>query len=97
MLKLAAGIAKLAAAALAWHCAQLLLADGALAWMLASVGSTEKSAPVWHDAQAALADVGMWLAGLAVVLKSLMLAWHCTQSPLLGWGASATLKVPAVA
>ena len=67
MLKLAAGIAKLAAAALAWHCAQLLLADGALAWMLASVGSTEKSAPVWHDAQAALADVGMWLAGLACV------------------------------
>jgi hypothetical protein len=39
MLKLAAGIAKDAAAA-PWHCAQLLVLLGALAWMLASVGST---------------------------------------------------------
>jgi len=35
--KLAAGIAKLAAA-VPWHCAQLPLVLGALAWMLASVG-----------------------------------------------------------
>ena len=40
MLKLAVGIAKLAAA-LPWHCAQLALVLGALAWMLASVGITE--------------------------------------------------------
>jgi hypothetical protein len=39
-LKLAAGIAKLAAA-LPWHCAQLPVVLGALAWMLASVGITE--------------------------------------------------------
>ena len=37
--KLAAGIAKLAAAA-PWHCAQLLLVLGALAWMALSVGIT---------------------------------------------------------
>ena len=37
MLKLAAGIAKLAAA-LPWHCAQLAVVLGALAWILASVG-----------------------------------------------------------
>jgi hypothetical protein len=40
IVKLAAGMAKLAAA-LPWHCAQLLLVLGALAWMLASVGITE--------------------------------------------------------
>ena len=37
MLKFAAGIAKLAAA-LPWHCAQLLVVLGALAWIFASVG-----------------------------------------------------------
>ena len=40
MLKLAEGIAKLGAAA-PWHCAQLVVVLGALAWMLASVGITE--------------------------------------------------------
>jgi hypothetical protein len=39
MAKLAAGIAKLAAAA-PWHWAQLLLVLGALAWMLATLGIT---------------------------------------------------------
>jgi hypothetical protein len=39
MLKLAAGIAKLAAKA-PWHCAQLVLVLWALAWMLVSVGIT---------------------------------------------------------
>jgi hypothetical protein len=39
MLKFADGIAKLGAAA-PWHCAQLLVVLGALAWMFASVGST---------------------------------------------------------
>ena len=37
MKKLAAGMAKLAAA-VPWHCAQLAVVLGALAWMLASVG-----------------------------------------------------------
>src|SRR6516225_5444988 len=40
MLKLAAGIAN-DAAAVPWHCAQLPVVLGALAWMLASVGITE--------------------------------------------------------
>ena len=40
MLKLAAGIAKLGAAA-PWHCAQLLVVLGALAWMLVMLGITE--------------------------------------------------------
>ena len=40
MLKFAAGIAK-PAAALPWHCAQLLVVLGALAWMLVTVGITE--------------------------------------------------------
>ena len=39
MLKLAAGIAKLGAAA-PWHCAQFVVVLGAFAWMLVSVGIT---------------------------------------------------------
>jgi hypothetical protein len=39
-LKLLSGMAKEAAAA-PWHCAQLLVVLGALAWMFASVGITE--------------------------------------------------------
>ena len=38
IVKLAAGIAKPATTLLAWHCAQLPVVLGALAWMLASVG-----------------------------------------------------------
>ena len=53
MLKPADGIAKLAAAA-PWHCAQLLVVLGALAWMLASVGVTEKSVDVWQALQVAV-------------------------------------------
>ena len=68
MLKLAAGIAKLGAAA-PWHCAQLLVVLGAFAWMLASVGITEKSLDVWHAVHCALAAVGMWLAGLSWAVK----------------------------
>ncbi len=54
MLKLAAGIAKLAAAA-PWHCAQLVVVLGALAWMLASVGMTAKSGVVWQAVHCAVA------------------------------------------
>jgi hypothetical protein len=42
MEKLALGMAKLAAAE-PWHWAQLVLVDGALAWMFSIVGITEKS------------------------------------------------------
>ena len=45
MLKLAEGMAKLAAA-VPWHCAQLVVVLCAFAWMLASVGSAEKSVDV---------------------------------------------------
>jgi hypothetical protein len=41
MAKLAAGIAKPATTEAAWHCAQLVVVLGALAWMLAKVGITE--------------------------------------------------------
>ena len=40
MVKLAAGIANPATTFAAWHCAQLPVVLGALAWMLASVGIT---------------------------------------------------------
>jgi hypothetical protein len=96
MLKPTAGIAKLGAAA-PWHCAQLVVVLGALVWMFASVGITEKSVLVWHDVHCAVADVGMWLAGLSCAVKKFVPLWHCEQSPLLGWALSATLKVPAAA
>ena len=94
--KLAAGIANDAAAA-PWHCAQLPAVLGALAWMLASVGITAKSPVVWQAEHCAAAEVGMWLAGLSWAVKKLVLLWHCEQSPLAGWAASATLKLPAAA
>jgi hypothetical protein len=56
--KFADGIANDAAAE-PWHCAQLLLVLGALAWMLASVGITEKSPVVWHAEHDAPAAMGM--------------------------------------
>jgi hypothetical protein len=95
-LKPAAGIAKLGAA-LPWHCAQLAVVLGALAWMLASVGITEKSVDVWHALQVAVAEVGMWLDGLSCAVKKVVPLWHCEQSPLAGWAASAMAKVLAVA
>ncbi len=67
-LKPRAGIAKLGAAA-PWHCAQLLVVLGALAWMLASVGRVEKSPVVWQAVHCAVAAVGMWLAGLTAPSK----------------------------
>src|SRR6266850_5080250 len=96
MLKPADGIAKLAAAE-PWHCAQLVVVLGALSWMFASVGRAAKSAVVWQAVHCALAEVGMWLAGLSVAVKKLVLLWHTEQSPVLGCAASATLKVPAAA
>ena len=66
--KFAAGIAKLAAAE-PWHCAQLVVVLGALAWMFASVGITEKSLDVWQASHAALTAVGMWFAGLSFAVK----------------------------
>ncbi|MGN6530109.1 MAG: hypothetical protein ACTHL8_27260, partial [Burkholderiaceae bacterium] len=63
MLKLADGMAN-DGAALPWHCAQLAVVLGALAWMLANVGIAEKSLVVWQALQVAVVDVGMWLAGL---------------------------------
>jgi hypothetical protein len=67
--KFAAGIAKPGATEGPWHCAQLALVLGALAWMFVSVGSTEKSVEVWQFWQAAPAAVGMWLAGFGTASK----------------------------
>jgi hypothetical protein len=80
IVKLMAGMAKLAAA-VPWHCAQLVVVDGALAWISATVGITEKSVLVWHEVQVALAAYGMWLLGVAVALKFRVLAWQFEQSP----------------
>ena len=91
------GIAKPAAAVALWHCPQLLVVLCALAWMLASVGITEKSGLVWHDVHCADAAYGMWLAGLSNAEKALVLLWHRLQSPLDGCAASAMLNVPAAA
>jgi len=96
MLKPADGIAKLAAA-VPWHCAQLLVVLGALAWMLASVGITAKSLEVWQSLQVALAEVGMWLAGLSVPTHTAVPLWQVEQSPVVGCAASAMLKVLPVA
>jgi hypothetical protein len=68
MAKFAPGIAKLAAA-LPWHCAQLVVVLCALAWMFASVGITEKSALVWQAVHCTVAAYGMWFAGLSCALK----------------------------
>src|SRR5664279_674765 len=46
MVNPAAGIAKPATTLAAWHCAQLPVVLGALAWMFASVGIAAKSADV---------------------------------------------------
>jgi hypothetical protein len=63
-----AGIAKLAAAE-PWHCAQLAVVLGALAWMLASVGITAKSVDVWQVLHCADAANGMWFDGTTCALK----------------------------
>ena len=73
------------------------MVDGAFAWIAAMLGITAKSTLVWHALHAALAEVGMWLAGLALVVKSVKLAWQLEQSPLAGCAASATLNWPATA
>ena len=52
---------------------------------------------MWHAEHCAVADVGMWFAGLSCAVKKLVPLWHCEQSPLDGCAASATLKVPAAA
>jgi hypothetical protein len=84
----------LAALALLWHCAQLALVDGALAWMLVTVGVDRKSP--WHDEQLALAATGMWMLGREGEPNSTVLPWQLEQSPVLGCVVSFTKKVPAL-
>jgi hypothetical protein len=60
------------------------LVEGALAWIRPIAGITEKSELVWQDVQVALADVGIWLLGLAAVVKLVVLAWQFEQSPPTG-------------
>jgi hypothetical protein len=69
IVKFAAGIANPATTPAPWHCTQLPVVLGALAWMLASVGITEKSLEVWHALHCAPGAVGMWLAGLSWAVK----------------------------
>lgn len=37
------------------------------------------------------------MAGLSTLVKAVVELWHSEQSPLLGWAASATLKLLEVA
>ena len=62
------GDANAAAFALLWHCAQLELVEGALAWIAVTDGITLKSGLVWHAVHVALAEVGMWFDGLSRLL-----------------------------
>jgi hypothetical protein len=69
MLKPTAGIAKLAAA-LPWHCAQLVVVLCAFAWILVSVGVVAKSpGVVWQDEHCAAVAYGMWFDGSGVAEK----------------------------
>jgi hypothetical protein len=94
--KLAAGMAKVAAAA-PWHCAQLLVCDGAFAWMAVMEGIVAKFEVVWHAGHPAAAEVGIWLAGLDGSVKSLKLPWQSEQSPPMGCKESTTTKVSLLA
>ena len=78
----------MAALAVLWHCAQLTLVLGALAWILAIVGRAEKSP--WQAEQTALAAIGMWIDGKDGEVKSLKPPWQLEQSPDAGCKASAT-------
>ena len=92
------GVVNAAAFVLLWHCAQLELVEGALAWIAVSDGITLKSVLVWQAVQVPLAAVGMWFDGLIRLLglkENPM--WHCEHSPLAGCEASATLNGPAAA
>ena len=51
---------------------------------------------VWQALQAAVLDVGMWLAGLAWPTKKAVPLWQSAQSPVVGCAASAIAKVLAV-
>ena len=76
-----------AAFAALWHCAQLRLMLGALAWILDTVGKAEKSP--WQAEHTAPAATGICTAGREGEVKSLKLPWQLEHSP---WGcvASAT-------
>ncbi len=52
---------------------------------------------MWQAEHSALAAVGMWLAGLSMALKAVVLLWHCEQSPEFGCAASAMANVPPAA
>lgn len=79
---------KMPALAALWHCAQLTLMDGALAWILEIVGKAVKSP--WQAEQVAAAAYGMWLAGRDGAPKSVNPPWQLEQSPLAGCGTSLT-------
>ena len=81
----AAGIAN-DAAALPWHCVQLLVVLGAYRWMFASVGKAAKLVVVWQFWQVDVAATGMWLAGFELSAKSPTLKpwWQVEQSAPFG-------------
>jgi hypothetical protein len=65
-------------------------------------GIAEKSEVLWHDVVQFAPDlIGIWLDGMTLTVKSLMLAWQLEHSPVplvpMRCPESATLKVPAAA
>ncbi|MEI8158203.1 MAG: hypothetical protein WCH60_15165 [Burkholderiales bacterium] len=70
--------------------------------MSAIAGITEKSVVVWHDVVQLAPDlIGIWLVGITLTVKSLMLAWQLEHSPVplvpVRCPESATKNVPAAA
>lgn len=68
-------VLKVAALAALWHCAQLVLLDGALAWMAAIDGICVKSSGLWQSSQRADEAIGIWLLATPILLK-LKVEWH---------------------
>jgi hypothetical protein len=57
----------------------------------------EKSPATTWQVEQVDSEVGMCPVGFACALKKFVPLWQLEQSPVLGWAASATLKVPAAA
>lgn len=80
----------------------MALVDGALAWMSVRLGMAVKSVPppgaaaLWQALQPAVAEVGIWLAGLLVMELKSATVWQFEQSPLVGWGVGSTTLKPNV-
>jgi len=74
-----------------WQAMQLLLIPVCRVDRLAVSPAVEKSPAATWQVEQAVSVVGMWPFGLMSPLKKFVPLWHCEQSPVAGWAASATL------